>query len=132
MTKKRRSPSSSQADHPDTHSKEDDYEPTHQQGQPQPESLYQINRALIRMLMILSEVGDAGLYTRELLVRMGSVAYGQKMIKLGEEKGYIKRVRNIKPDGKGNYRVMNYISPKGKQLVKKWTQSAHQNNNNNN
>jgi hypothetical protein len=27
-------------------------------------------------------------------------------------------VRNIKPEGKGNYRVMNQITPKGKQLSK--------------
>jgi hypothetical protein len=84
------------------------------------------------MLMILSEAEDAGMYTKELLNRMGSVAYGQKMIKLGEDKGYIRRVRKIKPNGKGNYRVMNYVTPKGKKLVKKWTQAAHDNNNNNN
>ena len=32
------------------------------------------------------------------------------MIKLGEKKGYIKRVGNIKPDRKGNYLVVNHIS----------------------
>jgi hypothetical protein len=46
----------------------------------------------------------------ELLELMGSVSYGQKMIKLGEKKGYIKRVGNIKPDRKGNYLVVNHIS----------------------
>lgn len=46
----------------------------------------------------------------ELLELMGSVSYGQKMIKLGEKKGDIKRVRNIKPDRKGNYLVVNHIS----------------------
>ena len=51
-----------------------------------------------------------GLYTMELLELMGSVSYGQKIIKLGEKKGYIKRVRNIKPDRKGNYLVVNHIS----------------------
>jgi hypothetical protein len=96
--------------------------------QPEP-SLYQINRALIRMLVILSEAGDVGLYTVELLERVGSVSYGQKMLKLGEKNGYIRRVRNIKPNGRGNYRVVNYITPKGKRLVKRWTQAAANNSN---
>jgi len=100
------------------------------QRQPQRDSLYHINRALIRMLMILSQAGDGGLYTRQLLDRMGSVGYAQKMIKLGENKGYIKRVRNVTPDGKGNYRVMNHITPKGKQLVNRWMQAANEDNNN--
>lgn len=41
----------------------------------------------------------------ELLELMGSVSYGLKMIKLGEKKGYIELVKNIKPDRKGNYLV---------------------------
>lgn len=112
---------------PDKNNEEDELR--QQQRKPQPESLYQINRALIRMLMILSEAGDAGLYTRELLDRMGSVDYAQKMIRLGEEKGYIRRVRNIKPEGKGNYKVMNHITSKGKLIVRRWTQAADANNN---
>ncbi len=125
---KRTSSSSPSEDSTNSH-KKDDPELAQQQGQqPQPESLYQINRALIRMLMILSNTGDAGLYTRELLDQMGSIGYAQKMLKLGENKGYIRRVRNIKPDGKGNYRVMNYVTPKGKALVNRWTQAANENN----
>ena len=46
----------------------------------------------------------------ELLELIGPVSYGLKMIKLGEKKGYIKRVTNIKPDREGNYLVVNYIS----------------------
>jgi len=65
---------------------------------------------------MLSEAGHAGLYMRQLLDRMGSVGHAQKMIKLGENKGYIKRVRNVRPGGKGNYRVMSHITPKENSL----------------
>jgi hypothetical protein len=36
-----------------------------------------------------------------------------------EREGYIKRVRGVKPEGSGNCLVMNYLTPKGKALLKK-------------
>jgi len=66
--------------------------------------------ARLLLLSRTSDAGDTGMYTMELLELIGPVSYGLKMIKLGEKKGYIKRVTNIKPDREGNYLVVNYIS----------------------
>jgi hypothetical protein len=58
--------------------------------------------ARLLLLSRASDAGDTGLYTMELLELTGSVSHRQKMIKLGEKKGYFKGVRKIKPGRKGN------------------------------
>lgn len=81
------------------------------------------NMALVRLLLILSRTGDEGLPTLELLKKLKSSNYGQRMIKLGQKKGYIERLKVKIPKGrKGNVFVINRLTEKGKQLVSKLTE----------
>lgn len=76
------------------------------------------NAALLRILMLLKVAGDKGIPTVQLLERLHSTNYGQKMIKLGEKNGYIERVKLKVPKGmKGNMIVINKLTPKGKLLM---------------
>jgi len=68
--------------------------------------------------MVLKVAGDKGLPTVQLLKRIHSTNYGQRMIKLGEKNGYIERVKVKVPKGqKGNSIVINRLTPKGKELI---------------
>jgi hypothetical protein len=68
--------------------------------------------------MVLRMAGDKGIPTLELLDRLHSNNYGQRMIKLGEKKGYIERIRVKVPRGKkGNVIVINRLTPKGKGIM---------------
>jgi hypothetical protein len=76
------------------------------------------NAALLRILMVLKAAGDKGLPTVQLLNRIQSTNYGQRMIKLGEKNGYIERVKIKVPKGKkGNIIVINRLTPKGKGIM---------------
>jgi hypothetical protein len=76
------------------------------------------NAALLRILMVLRVEGDKGMSTVQLLNRLNSTNYGQRMIKLGEKNGYIERVKVKVPKGKkGNIIVINRLTPKGKLLM---------------
>lgn len=76
------------------------------------------NIALLRILMQLSVAGDKGIPTVQLLNRLRSTNYGQRMIKLGEKNGYIERVKVKVPKGKkGNIIVINRLTPKGKGIM---------------
>jgi hypothetical protein len=52
------------------------------------------------------------------LNKLKSTRYGQQTIRLADKHGYIKRIRDVKPQGRGNLIVMNYLTPKGKRLLK--------------
>lgn len=56
------------------------------------DNLLQRNMALVRVLLILSRIVDEGLSTLDLLKKLKSSNYGQRMIKRGQKKGYIERV----------------------------------------
>jgi hypothetical protein len=76
------------------------------------------NAALLRILMVLKVAGHRGIPTVQLLNRIHSTNYGQRMIKLGEKNGYIERVKVKVPEGKkGNFIVFNKLTPKGKELM---------------
>jgi hypothetical protein len=76
------------------------------------------NAALLRILMLLRAAGDKGIPTVQLLNRLNSTNYGQRMIKLGEKNGYVERVKVKVPKGqKGNIIVINRLTPKGKLLM---------------
>jgi hypothetical protein len=76
------------------------------------------NIALLRILMQLSVAGDKGIPTVQLLNKLRSTNYGQRMIKLGEKNGYIERVKVKVPKGKkGNIIVINRLTPKGKGIM---------------
>jgi hypothetical protein len=58
--------------------------------------------------------------TLELLEKLKSSNYGQRMIKLGHKKGYIERTHVKVSEGKkGNVFVINRLTAKGKQKVSK-------------
>jgi hypothetical protein len=76
------------------------------------------NAALLRILMVLRVEGDKGMPTVQLLNRLNSTNYGQRMIKLGEKNGYIERVKVKVPKGqKGNIIVINRLTSKGKGIM---------------
>jgi hypothetical protein len=76
------------------------------------------NVALLRILMVLKVAGDRGIPTVQLLNRLNSSNYGQRMIKLGEKNGYIERVKvKVQKGKKGNITVINTLTPKGKQMM---------------
>jgi hypothetical protein len=56
------------------------------------DNLLQRNMALVLVLLILSRTGDEGLSTLDLLKKLKSSNYGQRMIKWGQKKVYIERV----------------------------------------
>jgi hypothetical protein len=74
--------------------------------------------AVVRLLQVLGQAGDEGMHTRALLKALKSTRYGQQTIRIAEKHGYIKRVRDIEPKGKGNYLVMNYLTARGKRFLK--------------
>jgi len=82
--------------------------------------------ALVRLLLILSRRGDEGLSTLELLKKLKSSNYGQRMIKLGQKKDYIERMNVKMSKGqKGNVFVMNRLTEKGKQIALKLTEEKN-------
>lgn len=87
------------------------------------DKMLQDNIALVRLLLILSRAGNKGLPTVALLERLKSSNYGQRMIKLAENKGYIERVSVKQPEegrkGGSKTFVVNRLTEKGKQFVLK-------------
>ena len=92
-------------------------------------ALRRINVGLIRLLVVLSK-SEEGLTTRDLLDKIKSVDYGQRMIKKADQEGYINRVeQKMDRGGRGSsHVVVNYITPKGNELLKKlspsWSSSS--------
>jgi hypothetical protein len=56
--------------------------------------------------------------TVKLLNKLKSTNYGQRVIKQADREGYIKRIRSVKPEGSGNYPVVNKLPPKGRALLR--------------
>jgi hypothetical protein len=72
-------------------------------------------KPLAKMLRIIDD-SSQGYTTRELLRVVKSWGEGHKMIKQAEKEGYITR-REVKPEGKGNWRKYNVLTPKGKAIA---------------
>ena len=89
------------------------------------DKMLQDNIALVRLLLILARAGNKGLSTVVLLEKLKSSNYGQRMIKLAENEGYIERISVKEPEesrkGGSKTFVINRLSSKGKQLVSKLT-----------
>ena len=87
------------------------------------DKMLQDNIALVRLLLILARAGNKGLSTVVLLEKLKSSNYGQRMIKLTENEGYIERISVKEPEegrkGGSKTFVINRLSSKGKQLVSK-------------
>ena len=73
------------------------------------------HRAMLRVLSILVKQKGNALPTRMLLQKLGANNL-HRVILQAEKEGYIKRKR-VKPQGKGNYRVYNSLTPKGRRLA---------------
>ena len=72
-------------------------------------------RAMLRVLSILAKHKENALPTRILLQKLGANNLHHVILQ-AEKEGYIKRKR-VKPQGKGNYRVYNHLTPKGRRLA---------------
>jgi DNA-binding MarR family transcriptional regulator len=80
---------------------------------------------MVRALRAIEKAGNkgkispSGLPTRKLSEEIfNSRTYGWKVLKQAEKLGYIKRKKVRRPKGqKGNYMVMNYLTPKGRRLL---------------
>lgn len=73
-------------------------------------------KPLAKMLRIIDD-SSQGYTTRELLRVVNSWGSAHKMIKQAEAGGYITR-REVKPEGKGNWRKYNILTEKGKQVAR--------------
>jgi hypothetical protein len=76
---------------------------------------------MVRALKAIEQAGPGvGLPSRKLGEQvLGSRSHGWKILRQAEEIGYIKRKKVPKPKGKGgHYYVMNYLTPKGRKLLK--------------
>lgn len=71
-------------------------------------------RPMVRMLMIINDAEGAP--TRKILKRLGANGLHTLLTK-AEEDGYIRREER-KPEGKGNHLVCNYLTDKGRALVR--------------
>jgi hypothetical protein len=83
------------------------------------------NKVMIELLRALEEGGKKrggaatrGLSTVQLLQKVSRTHNAQEMIKRAEEEGLIRRESKA-PGHKGNWLVVNYLTPKGKQLLDK-------------
>ena len=81
------------------------------------------NRIMIDMLRALEGEGEEGLSTRQLLQKVSRTHNAQEIIKRAEEKGLIRRVSQS-PKTKGNWLVINYLTPRGKELLRKLSSSS--------
>jgi hypothetical protein len=77
-----------------------------------------MTRGLIHLLLQAIDFSHGGsIPTVKLLTKIKSTDYGQHIIRRAVKEGYVAR-KELPPQGKGNYLVMNYLTPKGKRLLK--------------
>ncbi|MDQ3903449.1 MAG: hypothetical protein M3247_07395 [Thermoproteota archaeon] len=72
----------------------------------------------MHLLQIIDSSPGGCISTVKLLAKLNSTGYGQYIMKRAVREGYMVR-KEQPPEGKGNYLVINYLSPKGKSLLKK-------------
>jgi hypothetical protein len=85
--------------------------------QPTPQQLLHMNRGLIHVLQIIDQAPNGQISTRKLLETINSGDL-HKLIKKGEELGFIERKKVKNPKGqKGNNMVVNSLSPMGYKLL---------------
>lgn len=74
------------------------------------------NAGLTHLLLIVRDAGKEGISTLKLLEELGSVDYGQSLIRRATYGGYIKRKKGESEHGRFRP-VYNYLTPKGKKLL---------------
>jgi hypothetical protein len=87
-----------------------------------PQDFLRSHKQLVKLLKALNKAGLNGMSTRKLCENvLGSKAYARKnsLIDQALSLGYISRKQVRRPKGQVGYPVwiMNYIAPKGKQLL---------------
>jgi hypothetical protein len=83
-----------------------------------------MNKGLITVLKAVQKAGDEGISTRRLLYdEIKMIGYGQSLVKRAEREGYIMR-KETQSGHKGAHFVMNYLTPKGKQLLSQLLMTA--------
>jgi DNA-binding MarR family transcriptional regulator len=86
-----------------------------------PADFLKLYGGMVRVLQAIEKAGPgAGLPSRRLGEQvLGSRSHGWKVLRQAEEIGYITRRKVSKPEGKGgHYYVMNYLTPKGRKLLR--------------
>lgn len=68
------------------------------------------------LLRLLNTIGGNRYYTRELLKLMKEWGYGHRLLRTAESLRLVKRERK-EPEGKGNWRVYNSLTEKGKKAL---------------
>ena len=77
-----------------------------------------INNGLIHLLQAIDGNPGGSISTVKLLTKLKSTGFGQHIIRRAVREGYIAR-KEPRPQGKGNYLVVNDLTPKGKALLSK-------------
>jgi hypothetical protein len=77
-----------------------------------------MNQGLIHLLQAIESSPSDSISTVKLLKKLKSRGYGQHIIRRAVKEGYIARKEQV-PQAKGNYLKVNYLTPKGKVLLKK-------------
>jgi hypothetical protein len=77
-----------------------------------------MNQGLIHLLQAIDSSPGGSISTFKLLKKLKSTGYGQHIIRRAVKEGYIAR-KEQPPEGKGNYLLLNYLTPRGKALLKK-------------
>lgn len=83
-----------------------------------------MNEELLKILVnekavvkLVRKIGDGRYYTRKLLGIMKGWGYGHKLMLKAHRMGLIEREK-VKPEGKGNWRIYNRVTPLGKKVIK--------------
>ena len=82
------------------------------------EEFARTNQGLIRLLQAIDSSPGSSISTVKLLRKLKSTGYGQHIIRRAVREGYMAK-KEQRPEGRGNYLVVNYLTPKGKALLKK-------------
>ena len=77
-----------------------------------------VNKGLIHLLQAIDSSPGGSISTVKLLTKLKSTGYGQIIIRRAVSEGYVAR-KERPPHGKGNYLVVNDLTPKGKALLSK-------------
>ena len=91
------------------------------------EDFARINKGLIHLLKAIDGNPGGSISTVRLLTKLKSTGYGQHIIRRAVRDGYVVR-KERRPQGKGNYLVVNHLTPKGKALLEKLPEVTNSNN----
>jgi DNA-binding MarR family transcriptional regulator len=87
-----------------------------------------MKEGLVHLLQAIDSSPGGSISTVKLLRKLRSTGYGQHIIRRALKEGYIAR-KEQPPKGKGNYLVIYFLTPKGRELLMRL---SHVNNNNKN